>query len=143
MSRASAQVARMSTALVVVLGVLLLHSLPMTHPPGGHSAGPGVGPSVTAEHPHGGSPAAVSHLEAPAMAVVTMSSSIEQTPEMAMGMCMAVVAIAAALLLTLTLAPRSEQNDAAQSRVTSIRRHLSRAPPWAGPSLEKLSVLRI
>lgn len=143
MSKASARVARTSAALVVVFGVLLLHSLPMTHPPAGHGAGPRLDSPTVAEHLHGASLTAMSHPAVPATAGTTMSSATDHTSGMAMGMCMAVVAIVAALLLIRHLAPHSDQNDAGRSRPTVMRRHRSRAPPWAGPSLEKLSILRI
>ncbi|WP_143695451.1 DUF6153 family protein [Williamsia sp. 1135] len=143
MSRTSARLTRTSAALFVVLGVLLLHSLPMTHSPGGHGTGPGLDSPAVAEHRHGGTPTAMSHPAVPVTALATMSSATDHTPGMAMGMCMAVVTIVATLLLIRHLAPDSDQNDAARSRPTRMRRHQSRAPPWAGPSLEKLSILRI
>ncbi len=139
---ASAPIAQTSAALVVVFGVLLLHSLPMTHPPGRHGAGPGLDAPTVAEHSHA-SLTAMSHPAVPATAVATMSSATDHTSGMAMGMCMAMVTVVAALLLVRHLAPDSDQNDAARSRPTVVRRHQSRAPPWAGPTLEKLSILRI
>jgi hypothetical protein len=142
-SNTSATLARTSAAIVVVLGVLLLHSLPMTHPPGGHVAGPGLDSATIADQRHDGAATTMSHHVAPAKAVVTLSSATVHTSDMAMGMCMAIVTIVAALLLIRHLAPHSDQDDAAWSHLTAMGRHRSRAPPWAGPSLEKLSILRI
>ncbi len=96
MSNTSATLARTSAAIVVVLGVLLLHSLPMTHPPGGHDAGPGLDSATIADQRHDAAATTMSHHVAPAKAVVTLSSATVHTSDMAMGMCMAIVTIVAA-----------------------------------------------
>jgi Family of unknown function (DUF6153) len=147
-SKATAHCRRACAALVVVFGVLLLHSLPMTHPPGGHGSGAQLhAPASVGETP--GTPATTGTHHGPAAPVpdaavtATMSSAIDGTPHLAMAMCIAMVTIVAALLINLYLAPHSDQKSGGRSRAASSGRHLSRAPPWAGPTLEKLSILRI
>lgn len=144
MNDATARFRRASAAVVIAFGVLLLHSLPMTHPPGGHSSGQQLhAPAPAGEQP-GAAPATVTHQAGTAHTLTAaMSSGVESTTHVPMAMCMAMVTAVAALLVIWHLSPDSDQNAAARSRSTGVGRHLSRAPPWAGPTLEKLSILRI
>lgn len=138
-------------AFAVLLGVLLMHSLPMVHPPGGHSAAAAplsptaLHPSTTGDH-HGN----LAHSDAPAAAaavplvVFQMGCTTDcSTSHAGMAMCMAVITVVAALFLVRRLLMHHCGDDVGHGAVRWLGRHASRAPPWAAPSLEKLSVLRI
>ncbi|ORM37546.1 hypothetical protein BFL43_03910 [Williamsia sp. 1135] len=130
-------------AFTVLLGVLLMHSVPMVHPPGHGASGATAASAVRSD---GGHHADVDELTAAVAAgsgaVLEMGCSDGCSPHVGMAMCMAVVSVVAALLMVqrlLTYQPAA----GAQSHMLWMGRHSSRAPPWATPSLEKLSVLRI
>ena len=132
-------------AFGVLLGVLLMHSVPMVHPPSGHSA---AGPTaVSAIHPDGGHHADVDELTAAVTAgsgvVLEMGCSDGCSPHVGMAMCMAVISVVAALLVTRQLLALRPADDGTRNHTHCRGKHSSRAPPWTTPSLEKLSVLRI
>lgn len=134
-------------AFTVVMGVLLMHSVPMVHPPSGHSAA-GVSTVSAAVHPGGSDDHAdVAELTAAVAAgprvVLEMGCGDGCSPHVEMALCMAVVSVVAALVMVRRLLPSAPAADGAGSHALSMGRHSSRAPPWAAPSLEKLSVLRI
>ena len=132
-------------AFGVLLGVLLMHSVPMVHPPSGHSA---AGPTaVSALHPDVGHHAETNELAAAVMAgsgvVLEMGCSDGCSPHVGMAMCMAVITIATALIVVRRLLDLRENESCSAAWALVMGGYASRAPPWAAPSVEKLSVLRI
>lgn len=146
-----ASVLMVCAALAVFASVLLMHSVPMTHPPGGHGAsGVPIGaPSHLApSSEHAGSGGSDVATTIPAVVAGSLHMAVENcttdcSAHAGMAMCMAVITIAAALIVLRRLVRDRPGANAMHSLVPWIGRHASRAPPWAGPSLEKLSVLRI
>jgi hypothetical protein len=137
--------------LTVLLGVLLMHSVPMVHPPGDHSvAGAHTSSALhpatfPGHHAHSaGAEIDGNAVLVGARVVFEMGCSDGCSTHSGMTLCMAMVTAAAALMMLrrLLLANRPGA-DLAHALARWTGRHASRAPPWATPSLEKLSVLRI
>ena len=131
-------------AFAVLVGVLLMHSVPMVHPPAGHGVA-GVS-TATVTHPASHDHTALADLTALGMhgagVVMDMGCGDGCSPHTGMAMCMAVVSVVATLLMTRRLVAHLPTVGGAH-QMTWTGRYTSRAPPWATPSLEKLSVLRI
>ena len=117
-------------ALAVLAGVLLMHSVPMVHSPGGHSVA--AGPMTEHSTP-----------SASGISQIVESCSTHCAGHGGMAMCMAVITIVSALMIIRRLLKNYSAGLARQSGIGPFGRHASRAPPWATPTLEKLSILRI
>lgn len=134
-------------AFTVLLGVLLMHSVPMVHPPTGHTMASAS--TTTVFHPEGGAGhhADVDELTAAVATgsdvVLEMGCGDDCSPHIGMAMCMAVISVVAALLVTRQLLALRPADDGTRNHTHCRGKHSSRAPPWTTPSLEKLSVLRI
>jgi hypothetical protein len=117
-------------AFAVMAGVLLMHSVPMVHSPGGHMTSTG---SMT-EH----STPAVSGISQ-----IVEKCAANCSGHAGMAMCMAVITIASALIFVRRLLKHHTAGPSRRWGVGPLGRHASRAPPWVTPTLEKLSILRI
>ena len=121
------------SAFAALLAVLLMHSVPMVHAPAHGVAGAHA--AVTTHQEHAGH----TTMAPPAMA----ADSTHWTTHAAMALCMALITVASVLLIVRRLLGRQGANAAPRIHVPGNGRYASRAPPWAAPSLEKLSILRI
>lgn len=117
-------------AFAVMAGVLLMHSVPMVHSPGGHMTSTG---SIT-EH---------SASAASGLSQIVENCAANCSGHSGMAMCMAVITIASALIFVRRLLKHHTAGPSRRCGVGLLGRHASRAPPWATPTLEKLSILRI
>ncbi|HEY9316050.1 DUF6153 family protein [Williamsia sp.] len=131
-------------AFAVLFGVLLMHSVPMVHPPAGHmvtGANAAYAPPVPHAAEHVSAISSTGHPQSAASQLTGCTTDCSGHAGMAM--CMAVITIASALLVVRRLLANRSGDHAGQPGSAQISRHASRAPPWATPSLEKLSILRI
>jgi Family of unknown function (DUF6153) len=131
-------------AFAVLSGVLLMHSVPMVHPPAGHmTAGANAAAAspvpLAAEHVSG-----ISTTGHPPSATSQLTGcTTDCSGHAGMAMCMAVITIASALLMVRRPLANRSGDHAVRPGSALFSRHASRAPPWATPTLEKLSILRI
>jgi hypothetical protein len=132
---------RSGEALVVLLAVLAMHSMPMLHPSTHGVAGAHI--AVTAQKGHADHPTLDPVGTAAASASAEIKGATHWSPHAAMAMCMALITVASVLLVVRRLLSRQGVGTAPRIHLSRLGRHASRAPPWAAPSLEKLSILRI
>ena len=123
-----------ASAFAALLAVLLMHSVPMVHAPAHGVAGAHA--AVTTHHQeHAGH----TTMAPPAM----QADNTHWTTHAAMALCMALITVASVLLIVRRLLGHQGADAAPRLHVPGNGRYASRAPPWATPSLEKLSILRI
>lgn len=122
-----------ASAFAALLAVLLMHSVPMVHAPSHGVAGAHAAVTTHQEH------ADHTTMAPPAVA----ADSTHWTTHAAMALCMALITVASVLLIVRRLLGRQSADAGPRIHVPGNGRHASRAPPWAAPSLEKLSILRI